>query len=191
MNIIADKTIYSEAPKLKTLFSFLLEQHDEQDAKSKKMALTKKTLTRENKEYWKKHGFDDILKKRLNWTQQEYDSYERYQAKYEGKKKIPVAQKAPRKTLLTKAARKMMAPQRGKRRYRPGTVALRQIRRYQKSTELLIRKLPFYRLVREIVQDFGMNYRVTPGTVNALQEAAEAYLVGLFEDSNLCAIHAK
>ena len=85
----------------------------------------------------------------------------------------------------------MMAPQRRKCRYRPGTVALRQIRRYQKSTELLIRKLPFYRLVREIVQSFGMNYRVTPGTVNALQEAAEAYLVGLFEDSNLCAIHAK
>ena len=155
------------------------------------MALTKKTLTRENKEYWKKHGFDDVLKKKLNWTQQEYDSYERYQAKHEGKKKIPVAQKAPRKTLLTKAARKMMAPQRRKRRYRPGTVALRQIRRYQKSTELLINKLPFYRLVREIVQSFGMNYRVTPGTVNALQEAAEAYLVGLFEDSNLCAIHAK
>ena len=83
-----------------------------------------------------------------------------------------------------------MAPQRRKLRYRPGTVALRQIRRYQKTTELLIRKLPFYRLVREILQSFGPNYRVTPGTVNALQEAAEAYLVGLFEDSNLCAIHA-
>ena len=107
------------------------------------------------------------------------------------KKKIPAAQKAPRKTLLMKAARKMMAPQRRKLRYRPGTVALRQIRRYQKTTYLLIRKLPFYRLVKEILQDFGMNYRVTPGTVNALQEAAEAYLVGLFEDSNLCAIHAK
>ena len=156
-----------------------------------KMALTKKTLTRENKEYWKKHGFDDVLKKKLNWTQQEYDSYERYQSKYEGKKKIPAAQKAPSKTLLTKVARKMMVPKRRKLRYRPGTVALQQIRRYQKTTDLLIRKLPFYGLVREILQSFGPSYCVTPGTVNALQEAAEAYLVGLFEDSNLCAIHAK
>ena len=70
-------------------------------------------------------------------------------------------------------------------------MALRQIRQYQKSTDLLIRKLPFYRLVREILQGYRTSYRVTPGTVNALQEAAEAYLVGLFEDSNLCAIHAK
>ena len=88
------------------------------------MALTKKTLTRENKEYWKKHGFNDVLKKKLNWTQQEYDSYERYQSKHDGKKKIPVAQKAPRKKILTKAARKMMASTRRKIRYRPGTVAL-------------------------------------------------------------------
>ena len=76
------------------------------------MALTKKTLTRENKEYWKKHGFDDVLKKKLNWTQQEYDSYERFQAKYDGKKKFPVAQKAPRKKILAKAARKMLTPTR-------------------------------------------------------------------------------
>ncbi|XP_022600105.1 histone H3, embryonic-like [Limanda limanda] len=78
--------------------------------------------------------------------------------------------KAPRKQLATKAARKS-APATGgvkkPHRYRPGTVALREIRRYQKSTELLIRKLPFQRL------------------------ASEAYLVGLFEDTNLCAIHAK
>ena len=66
----------------------------------------------------------------------------------------PIAGKAPRKKLLTKAARKMMAPQRRKPRYRPGTVALRQIRRYQKTTELLIRKLPFYRLVRESFTEF-------------------------------------
>ena len=85
----------------------------------------------------------------------------------------------------------MLASTKRKIRYRCGTVALRQIRRYQKTTELLIRKLPFYRLVREILQDFGPSYCVMPGTENALQEAAEAYLVGLFEDSNLCAIHAK
>ena len=78
------------------------------------------------------------------------------------------------------------------RKYRPGTVALWEIRRYQKSTELLIRKLPFQRLVREIAQDLGkMNMRFQSGAIMALQEASEAYLVGLLEDSNLCAVHAK
>ena len=72
-----------------------------------------------------------------------------------------------------------------------GTVALREIRRYQKSTELLIRKLPFQRLVREIAQDFKTDLRFQSSAVLALQEASEAYLVGLFEDTNLCAIHAK
>ncbi|KAK7818783.1 histone H3.2 [Quercus suber] len=72
-----------------------------------------------------------------------------------------------------------------------GTVALREIRKYQKSTELLIRKLPFQRLVREIAQDFKTDLRFQSSAVSALQEAAEAYLVGLFEDTNLCAIHAK
>ena len=76
-------------------------------------------------------------------------------------------------------------------RFRPGTVALREIRKYQKSTKLLIRKLPFQRLVREIAQGFKTDLRFQSGAVLALQEAAEAYLVGLFEDSNLCAIHAK
>ena len=76
-------------------------------------------------------------------------------------------------------------------RYRPGTVALREIRRYQKSTELLLRKLPFQRLVREIAADFKGDLRFQSSAVFALQEAAEAYLVGLFEDTNLCAIHAK
>ena len=76
-------------------------------------------------------------------------------------------------------------------RWRPGTVALREIRRYQKSTELLIRKLPFSRLVREIAQDFKTDLCFQPQAFAALQEAAEAYLVGLFEDTNLCGIHAK
>ena len=78
-----------------------------------------------------------------------------------------------------------------KKRYRTGTVALREIQRYQKSTELLIRKLPFQRLVREIMTDFKADFRVGEGVMPALQEAAEAYLVGLFEDTNLCAIHTK
>jgi histone H3 len=112
--------------------------------------------------------------------------------------------KAPRKQLATKAARKS-APATGgvkkphRYRYlinssninRPGTVALREIRRYQKSTELLIRKLPFQRLVREIAQDFKADLRFQSSAIGALQEASEAYLVGLFEDTNLAAIHAK
>lgn len=76
-------------------------------------------------------------------------------------------------------------------RYRPGTVALREIRKYQKSTDTLIRKLPFQRLVREISQDFKADMRWQSTAMLALQEAAEAYLIGLFEDTNLCAIHAK
>ncbi|CAN0159904.1 unnamed protein product [Lampetra fluviatilis] len=96
--------------------------------------------------------------------------------------------KAPRKQLATKAARKS-APATGgvkkPHRYRPGTVALREIRRYQKSTELLIRKLPFQRLVREIAQDFKTDLRFQSSAVMALQEASEAYLVALFEDTNL------
>lgn len=75
--------------------------------------------------------------------------------------------------------------------FRPGTVALREIRRYQKSNELLIRKLPFQRLVREIAQDFNTDLRFQSAAVAALQEASEAYLVGLFEDTNLCAINAR
>ncbi|XP_030838382.1 histone H3.3-like [Strongylocentrotus purpuratus] len=101
--------------------------------------------------------------------------------------------KAPRKQLATKVARKS-APATGgvkkPHRYRPGTVALREIP-LEKSTELLIRKLPFQRLVREIAQDFKTELRFQSSAVMALQEASEAYLVGLFEDTNLCAIHAK
>merc|ERR1712127_479558 len=76
-------------------------------------------------------------------------------------------------------------------RFRPGTVALREIRKFKKSTDLLIRKLPFQRLVREIANDFKTDLRFQSSAVLALQEASEAYMVGLFEDTNLCAIHAK
>ena len=98
-------------------------------------------------------------------------------------------------SLLFSTAARKSAPATGgvkkPHRYRPGTVALREIRKYQKSTELLIRKLPFQRLVREIAQDFKTDLRFQSSAVLALQEAAEAYLVGLFEDTNLAAIHAK
>jgi len=102
--------------------------------------------------------------------------------------------KAPRKLLATKAARRL-APQCGgvKRphRYRPGVVALREIRKYQKSTDLLIRKVPFQRLVREVACDYKSDLKFQSAALLCLQEASEAYLTGLFEDTNLCAIHAK
>ena len=78
-----------------------------------------------------------------------------------------------------------------KRRFRPGTVALREICQYQKSTELLIRRAPFQWVIHEIIQGIRNDLRIQAVAIKGLQEAAEAYLVGLFEDSNLCAIHAK
>ena len=116
--------------------------------------------------------------------------------KQTARKQTNGALKAPRKqvTGISKAARKTAPPittMKKVHRYRPGTVALREIRKYQKSTELLIRKLPFQRVVREIAQQFKSDLRFQSQAVLALQEASEAYLVGLFEDTNLCAIHAK
>ena len=78
------------------------------------------------------------------------------------------------------------------RRFRPGTRALKQIRKYQKSTELLIRKLPFQRLLREIVYEMKKkDYRFQSTAILAMQEAAEAFLVHMFEQCNLIAIHGK
>ena len=123
--------------------------------------------------------------------------------------KLPGSGKAPHKppqskvqpkkkkgvTKARRSGKKLPAVQQGQpkpRRYRPGTVALREIRRYQKSTELLLRKLPFQRLVKELAQDLGKKtIRFQSGAIMALQEASEAYLVGLLEDANLCAVHAK
>ena len=87
-------------------------------------------------------------------------------------------------------------PYRRPHRYKPGTIALREIRRYQQSTDLLLLKLPFARLVREISQyllpaSVGAELRWQSQAIQALQEASEAFLVHLFEDTNLCAIHAK
>ncbi|DBB04465.1 hypothetical protein WJX77_000880 [Trebouxia sp. C0004] len=104
-------------------------------------------------------------------------------AKTSAKKKIvkPAARHTPGNT------------ERAKRRVRKGTVALREIRQYQRSTELLIRKAPFQRLVREITESVSPeknDKRWQVAAVAALQEAAEAFLVSMLEDSNLCAIHA-
>ncbi|XP_021554667.1 histone H3.3C-like [Neomonachus schauinslandi] len=107
----------------------------------------------------------------------------------------PTKQTARKSTKLATKATRKSAPSTGRvkkpRRYRPGTVALRAIRRYQKSTENLICKLSFQRLVREIAQDFKTDLGFQSTAIGALQEASEAYLVGFFEDTNLCAIHAK
>ena len=110
-------------------------------------------------------------------------------------KTVHVSEKAPRKTISFKApARKTTPPImniKRPRRYRPGTIALREIRKFQKTTDLLIRKLPFQRLVREIATEFKSDLRFQTQAILALQEACEAYLIKLFEDTNLCAIHAK
>ena len=117
-----------------------------------------------------------------------------------------IASKAPRKSGMRnevddtiaaggKKPRNNKAPATGgvkkPHRYRPGTVALREIRRYQKSTELLIRKLPMARLIWEIAQDFKTELRFQKNAIAALHEVVEDYCVKLFEDTNLCAIHAR
>lgn len=101
--------------------------------------------------------------------------------------------KAPRRSSGGKAPASPST--RKKPRYKPGTVALREIRRYQKSTDLLLLKLPFSRLVREVAYNVAPasleGHRWQSQAIQALQEAAEAFLVHLFEDTNLCALHAK
>ena len=102
--------------------------------------------------------------------------------------------KAPRKNLATLAARKSLPTSGGVKkahRYRPGTVSLREIRKYQKGTELLIPKLPFQRLVREIAASLKSDLRFQSSALMALHEAAEAHLVSVFADANLLAFHAK
>ncbi|KAJ7787049.1 histone-fold-containing protein [Mycena olivaceomarginata] len=89
--------------------------------------------------------------------------------------------KAPRKQLMNKSGKSATGAVKKPHRFRPGTVAL----------QLLIRKLPFQRLVREISQDFKTDLRFQSSALQALQEAAEAHLISLFEDTNLAAIHAK
>ena len=104
--------------------------------------------------------------------------------------------KCPRMVLNTRHGRRNRVSTGGVKkpyRYRPGTVALREIRRFQQSTELLIRKLPFQRLVKEVVRNLfpKESYRFQSTAVLALQEASESFLVSMFDDVNLIAIHGK
>ncbi|XP_048376169.1 histone H3-like centromeric protein A [Stegostoma tigrinum] len=113
----------------------------------------------------------------------------------------PVRPPRGRRTLTTPRRRSPIIPGRrprdqppvARRRFRPGTRALMEIRKYQKSTDLLIRKLPFSRLVREVASRFtrGVDFNWQANALLALQEAAEAFLVLLLEDAFLCTLHAK
>ncbi|OAX78151.1 hypothetical protein ACJ72_07543 [Emergomyces africanus] len=75
--------------------------------------------------------------------------------------------------------------------YKPGTVALHEIHCYQKSTELLILKLLFQCVVREIAHDFKKDICFEKSTLLVLQKAVESYMINNFEMINLCAIHAQ
>ena len=88
------------------------------------------------------------------------------------------------------SADKQLAVKKKKRRYRPGQLALKEIRRYQNSVHCLIPKAPFQRLVAECLREHG-SFRVQLAALHALQEASEAFVIGLFEDTNLCALHAR
>ena len=116
----------------------------------------------------------------------------KYNSKYYVSKITPsVASK--RKDQAKKKRDEIEADYRKRRqhRFKPGTVALREIKRYQKSTKNLMKRAPFQRLLKSVFESLGISFRIQSVAIGIYQEAAEAYLVGLFEDSNLCAIHAK
>lgn len=117
-------------------------------------------------------------------------------------KRRSVRKTAPRRQSVAPAMRNVPAltasalkKQRGSsarpHRFRPGTRAIMEIRKYQRSTQLLIRKAPFCRLVKEVTQVFHHTLRWRVDAIEALQVAAEDFLVKLMEDANCCALHAK
>lgn len=122
-----------------------------------------------------------------------------------GRKSTPTKSPSRSRSSILSGPKPTSGPGEPKKRMRPGHKAVREIRFYQKSTDLLIRKLPFARLVREVQTYFFRKeyrwvllrissfylFRWQAEAMMALQEAAEAHLVGLFEDANLCTIHAK
>ena len=107
------------------------------------------------------------------------------------------AKVSPKSKPIAKVNQKKTAPADGgvkdrkKFKFKAGTVALREIKKYQKSTDLLLPRAPFQRLVRNICQDIDSDLRFQAQALLALQESAEAYLTGVFEDANLCSIHAQ
>ena len=181
-------------------------------SKMKQMSNTKKSLGRVWFRYFQLYGMMSKLMAacvNIGWTQMDretyakehYHSVNQFTANMVKNNEPDVPQPGDLEWLAShpavagtgKAPRTQVHVGQKKRKpqkYRPGTVALREIRRYQKSSELLIRRMPFQRLVREIAQVHNPYVRFQSGVILALQESVEAYLVGLLEDSNLCAIHA-
>eukprot|EP00796_Vickermania_ingenoplastis_P005201 gene5201-biopygen10167 len=100
-----------------------------------------------------------------------------------------------KRTVTSKKSKKAAKPASGvksaHRRWRPGTVALREVRHFQKSTDLLIQRAPFQRLVREVSGAQKEGLRFQSSAILAIQEATESYIVSLLADTNLAAIHAK
>ena len=178
--------------------TYYLEKHEDFE---EEMARTKRTLNKGQFDKFVQQGFTETIRRQVQnpklahpWTDKEIYNYilkNRHKVVDKSKRNIGLAAgKQPR--AATGGASNVGGQGPAKpNRYRPGTVALREIRRYQKSTDLLIRKLPFQHVVREIAQDIKTDLRFQGAALMALQEAAEAYLVGLFEDTNLCAIHAR
>ena len=178
--------------------TFYLDKHEDFE---EKMARMKRTLNKGQYNKFIQQGFTEAIRRQVQnpklahpWSDQEIYNYiikNRHKTRNRANKNVGLATgKQPRATASRSDNGDGQGPAKP-HRFRPGTVALREIRRYQKSTELLIRKLPFQQLVREITQDFKTDLRFQGAALMALQEAAEAYLVGLFEDTNLCAIHAQ
>lgn len=104
--------------------------------------------------------------------------------------KAPRPSKALKKASVSKAAAEGEKKERKPHRWRSGTVALREIKQYQKSTDNLIQRLPFQRLVREITQKYQEELRFQASALSAIQESCEAYLTQLLSDSNTVAIQA-
>ena len=194
-------TIVSETIGEETTSLDRHEDFEEKNFSAKIMARTKRTLNKGQYEVFVQQGFSEVLRRQVQnpklahpWSDQEIYNYilkNRHKIRNKVNRNVGLtASKQPRAAASRSGNGNGQGPAKP-HRFRPGTVALREIRRYQKSTELLIRKLPFQRVVREIAQDFKTDLRFQGAALMALHEAAEAYLVGLFEDTNLCAIHAR
>ena len=194
-------TIVSETIGEETTYLDRHEDFEEKNFSAKRMARMKRTLNKGQYEVFVQQGFSEVLRRQVQnpklahpWSDQEIYNYilkNRHKIRNKANRNVGLtAGKQPRAAASRSGNGNGQGPAKP-HRFRPGTVALREIRRYQKSTELLIRKLPFQRVVREIAQDFKTNLRFQGAALMALHEAAEAYLVGLFEDTNLCAIHAQ
>ena len=195
-------TIVSETIGEETIYP---DRHKDFEEKSnhsaKRMARMKRTLNKGQYDIFIQQGFREAIQRQVQnlklahpWSDREVYNYiikNRHKVRNKTNKNVGlVASKQPHPANAGNGGGNGGRPSKP-HRYRPGTVTLREIQRYQKSTELLIRKLPFQRLVREIAQDFKTDLRFQGAALMVLQEAAEAYLVGLFEDTNLCAIHAR